>query len=127
MFAAVLHFTSLNNLMICDIKCPSNRPTSLERMTSKAPRCFLFSPFVHICLVTILPTGNIITYLFVKFESSLLFFFETSLLFNSMQWLVVRYAQQNMEQITEAIRIAKQEGLSVSLDLASFEVCVHLS
>jgi len=43
-----------------------------------------------------------------------------------MQWLVVRYAQQNMEQIIEAIRIAKQEGLSVSLDLASFEVCKHL-
>lgn len=39
-----------------------------------------------------------------------------------MQWLVVRYARQNMEQILEAIRIAKQEGLSVSLDLASFEV-----
>jgi len=43
-----------------------------------------------------------------------------------MQWLIVRYAQQNMEQIIEAIRIAKQEGLSVSLDLASFEVCMHL-
>jgi hypothetical protein len=42
-----------------------------------------------------------------------------------MQWLIVRYAQQNMEQIIEAIRIAKQEGLSVSLDLASFEVCMH--
>jgi sugar/nucleoside kinase (ribokinase family) len=39
-----------------------------------------------------------------------------------MQWLVVRYARQNMEQILEAIRIAKQEGLSVSLDLASFEM-----
>jgi hypothetical protein len=39
-----------------------------------------------------------------------------------MQWLVVRYAQQNLGQIVEAIRVAKQEGLSVSLDLASFEV-----
>lgn len=47
-------------------------------------------------------------------------------MFILMQWLVVRYAQQNLEQIIEAIRIAKQEGLSVSLDLASFEVCVHL-
>jgi hypothetical protein len=45
----------------------------------------------------------------------------------SMQWLVVRYAQQNMEQIIEAIRIAKQEGLSVSLDLASFEVWMQLN
>lgn len=43
-----------------------------------------------------------------------------------MQWLVVRYARQNMEQILEAIRIAKQEGLSVSLDLASFEVWPQL-
>ncbi|PVH31452.1 hypothetical protein PAHAL_9G149200 [Panicum hallii] len=42
--------------------------------------------------------------------------------FTGSKWLVVRYAQQNMEQIIEAIRIAKQEGLSVSLDLASFEV-----
>ncbi|OEL32154.1 hypothetical protein BAE44_0006829 [Dichanthelium oligosanthes] len=41
---------------------------------------------------------------------------------HTAQWLVVRYAQQNMEQIIEAIRIAKQEGLSVSLDLASFEM-----
>ncbi|CAL4964613.1 unnamed protein product [Urochloa decumbens] len=42
--------------------------------------------------------------------------------FKGSKWLVVRYAQQNMEQIIEAIRIAKQEGLSVSLDLASFEM-----
>ncbi|KAL6627580.1 hypothetical protein ACP70R_031306 [Stipagrostis hirtigluma subsp. patula] len=42
--------------------------------------------------------------------------------FKGSKWLVVRYAQQNMEQILEAIRIAKQEGLSVSLDLASFEM-----
>jgi hypothetical protein len=32
-----------------------------------------------------------------------------------------------MEQIIEAIRIAKQEGLSVSLDLASFEVRMQLN
>ncbi|BAD44877.1 carbohydrate kinase -like [Oryza sativa Japonica Group] len=42
--------------------------------------------------------------------------------FKGSKWLVVRYARQNMEQILEAIRIAKQEGLSVSLDLASFEM-----
>ncbi|AQK89759.1 pfkB-like carbohydrate kinase family protein [Zea mays] len=42
--------------------------------------------------------------------------------FKGSKWLIVRYAQQNMEQIIEAIRIAKQEGLSVSLDLASFEM-----
>ncbi|PWZ30981.1 hypothetical protein Zm00014a_003893 [Zea mays] len=42
--------------------------------------------------------------------------------FKGSKWLIVRYAQQNMEQIVEAIRIAKQEGLSVSLDLASFEM-----
>ncbi|KAL5228256.1 hypothetical protein ABZP36_016521 [Zizania latifolia] len=42
--------------------------------------------------------------------------------FKGSKWLVVRYARQNMEQILEAIRIAKQEGLLVSLDLASFEM-----
>lgn len=39
-----------------------------------------------------------------------------------MQWLVVRYAHQNLEQIKSAIKIAKQEDVSISLDLASFEV-----
>lgn len=39
-----------------------------------------------------------------------------------LQWLVLRYAVLNLEVIQEAIRFAKQEGLSVSLDLASFEV-----
>uniref|UniRef100_A0ACD5VN72 Uncharacterized protein n=1 Tax=Avena sativa TaxID=4498 RepID=A0ACD5VN72_AVESA len=42
--------------------------------------------------------------------------------FQGSKWLVVRYAQQNLGQIIEAIRVAKQEGLSVSLDLASFEM-----
>lgn len=39
-----------------------------------------------------------------------------------VQWLVVRYAALDLQLIQAAIRIAKQEGLSVSLDLASFEV-----
>lgn len=39
-----------------------------------------------------------------------------------LQWLVVRYAILNLDIIHEAIRIAKEEGLFVSLDLASFEV-----
>lgn len=36
--------------------------------------------------------------------------------------MVLRFAMFNMEVTQAAIRIAKQEGLSVSLDLASFEV-----
>lgn len=42
--------------------------------------------------------------------------------FLMLQWLVLRYAVQNLEVIHAAIMIAKQEGVSVSLDLASFEV-----
>ncbi|XP_072984003.1 uncharacterized protein [Typha latifolia] len=42
--------------------------------------------------------------------------------FKGSKWLVVRYAYFNSEQITAAIRIAKQEGVSVSMDLASFEM-----
>ncbi|KAL0739568.1 hypothetical protein Bca4012_015778 [Brassica carinata] len=38
-----------------------------------------------------------------------------------LQWLVLRYAVPNLEVIKAAIGFAKQEGLSVSLDLASFE------
>ncbi|KAI3464931.1 hypothetical protein Pfo_021594 [Paulownia fortunei] len=38
------------------------------------------------------------------------------------KWLVVRYAIFNIEVIQAAIKIAKQEGVSVSLDLASFEM-----
>ncbi|GFP98409.1 uncharacterized sugar kinase slr0537 [Phtheirospermum japonicum] len=38
------------------------------------------------------------------------------------KWLVLRYAIFNMEVIQAAIKIAKQEGLYVSLDLASFEM-----
>ncbi|KAL4395284.1 hypothetical protein AHAS_Ahas02G0236600 [Arachis hypogaea] len=36
-------------------------------------------------------------------------------------WLVLRYAILNVEVIQAAISLAKQEGLLVSLDLASFE------
>ncbi|KAL0438523.1 UNVERIFIED_CONTAM: 5-dehydro-2-deoxygluconokinase [Sesamum latifolium] len=39
-----------------------------------------------------------------------------------IQWLVLRYAIFNIEVIQAAIKIAKQEGVSVSLDLASFEM-----
>ncbi|KAK4390700.1 5-dehydro-2-deoxygluconokinase [Sesamum angolense] len=39
-----------------------------------------------------------------------------------VQWLVLRYAIFNIEVIQAAIKIAKQEGVSVSLDLASFEM-----
>ncbi|KAL0432409.1 UNVERIFIED_CONTAM: 5-dehydro-2-deoxygluconokinase [Sesamum latifolium] len=38
------------------------------------------------------------------------------------KWLVVRYAIFNIEVIQAAITLAKQEGVSVSLDLASFEM-----
>lgn len=38
------------------------------------------------------------------------------------KWLVLRYAIFNLEPIRAAIRIAKQEGVSVSMDLASFEM-----
>ncbi|KAL4365950.1 hypothetical protein AHAS_Ahas07G0157300 [Arachis hypogaea] len=37
-------------------------------------------------------------------------------------WLVLRYAILNLELIQAAISLAKQEGLLVSLDLASFEM-----
>ncbi|KAK6131223.1 hypothetical protein DH2020_035037 [Rehmannia glutinosa] len=39
-----------------------------------------------------------------------------------VQWLVLRYSIFNIEVIQAAIKIAKQEGVSVSLDLASFEM-----
>ncbi|XP_040998864.1 fructokinase-like [Juglans microcarpa x Juglans regia] len=39
-----------------------------------------------------------------------------------LQWLSLRYAIFNLEVIREAIKIAKQEGLFLSLDLASFEM-----
>lgn len=42
--------------------------------------------------------------------------------FKGSKWLVLRYAIFNIEIIQVAIRIAKQEGLYVSLDLASFEM-----
>jgi EAL domain-containing protein (putative c-di-GMP-specific phosphodiesterase class I) len=81
-----------------------------------------FTPFFYtfhfvIYHISILLRKKHSEHIFVKSEFSLPFIL--------MQWLIVRYAQQNMEQIIEAIRIAKQEGLSVSLDLASFEVCMH--
>ncbi|KAK9023792.1 hypothetical protein V6N11_003990 [Hibiscus sabdariffa] len=39
-----------------------------------------------------------------------------------VEWLVMRYGIFNLEVIQAAITIAKQEGLFVSLDLASFEM-----
>ncbi|KAM0944238.1 putative 6-phosphofructokinase [Dioscorea sansibarensis] len=42
--------------------------------------------------------------------------------FKGSKWLVLRYAFFNLEPIKTAIKLAKQEGLSVSLDLASFEM-----
>ncbi|XP_065848147.1 uncharacterized protein [Euphorbia lathyris] len=42
--------------------------------------------------------------------------------FKGSKWLVMRYGIFNIEVIRAAIRIAKQEGLYVSLDLASFEM-----
>ncbi|GFQ05668.1 hypothetical protein PHJA_002710900, partial [Phtheirospermum japonicum] len=38
------------------------------------------------------------------------------------KWLVLRYAIFNIEVIQAALKIAKQDGLYVSLDLASFEM-----
>ncbi|GAA0141090.1 carbohydrate kinase [Lithospermum erythrorhizon] len=42
--------------------------------------------------------------------------------FKGSKWLMLRYAILNVEVINEAVRIAKEEGLLVSLDLASFEM-----
>uniref|UniRef100_A0A7N0VDE3 Carbohydrate kinase PfkB domain-containing protein n=1 Tax=Kalanchoe fedtschenkoi TaxID=63787 RepID=A0A7N0VDE3_KALFE len=42
--------------------------------------------------------------------------------FKGCKWLVMRYGIFNLEVIRSAIRIAKQEGVLVSLDLASFEM-----
>uniref|UniRef100_A0A2N9ICB1 Carbohydrate kinase PfkB domain-containing protein n=1 Tax=Fagus sylvatica TaxID=28930 RepID=A0A2N9ICB1_FAGSY len=42
--------------------------------------------------------------------------------FKGSKWLLLRYGIFNVEVIQAAIKIAKQEGLSVSLDLASFEL-----
>ncbi|XP_027094593.1 uncharacterized protein [Coffea arabica] len=42
--------------------------------------------------------------------------------FRGSKWLVVRYAIFNLDIIQAAIQMAKEEGLSVSLDLASFEM-----
>ncbi|CAI9763735.1 unnamed protein product [Fraxinus pennsylvanica] len=42
--------------------------------------------------------------------------------FKGSKWLVLRYASLNLDVIHAAIKIAKEEGLSVSLDLASFEM-----
>ncbi|RDX63466.1 hypothetical protein CR513_58103, partial [Mucuna pruriens] len=42
--------------------------------------------------------------------------------FKGSKWLVLRYAALNLEVIQAAIHLAKQEGLLVSLDLASFEM-----
>ncbi|KAL6335038.1 hypothetical protein AAG906_025826 [Vitis piasezkii] len=42
--------------------------------------------------------------------------------FKGVMWLVMRYGIYNLEVIHAAIRMAKQKGVFVSLDLASFEV-----
>ncbi|KAF8405251.1 hypothetical protein HHK36_010152 [Tetracentron sinense] len=42
--------------------------------------------------------------------------------FKGSKWLILRYGIYNLEIIHAAIRIAKEEGVSVSLDLASFEM-----
>ncbi|XP_002281978.2 uncharacterized protein LOC100252232 isoform X1 [Vitis vinifera] len=42
--------------------------------------------------------------------------------FKGVKWLVMRYGIYNLEVIHAAIRMAKQEGVFVSLDLASFEM-----
>ncbi|GMP31795.1 hypothetical protein CsSME_00005867 [Camellia sinensis var. sinensis] len=42
--------------------------------------------------------------------------------FRGSKWLVLRYGIYNLDIIHAAIRIAKQERVSVSLDLASFEM-----
>ncbi|KAM7255752.1 hypothetical protein ACFE04_011493 [Oxalis oulophora] len=42
--------------------------------------------------------------------------------FKGSKWLVLRYGIFNIDVIQTAIQLAKQEGLSVSLDLASFEM-----
>ena len=60
--------------------------------------------------------------LFFFFSSFFFFFF-----FFLGQWLLLRFAIFNVEVIQAAIKIAKQEGLLVSMDLASFEVYfIHL-
>ncbi|KAK9285461.1 hypothetical protein L1049_024654 [Liquidambar formosana] len=42
--------------------------------------------------------------------------------FRGSKWLVLRFGIYNLDIIHAAVRIAKQEGVSVSLDLASFEM-----
>ncbi|GAB2267679.1 hypothetical protein Dimus_002662 [Dionaea muscipula] len=42
--------------------------------------------------------------------------------FKGSKWLILRYAVLNLEVIRAAIRIAKQEQVLISLDLASFEM-----
>ncbi|KAK9947054.1 hypothetical protein M0R45_012491 [Rubus argutus] len=42
--------------------------------------------------------------------------------FKGCKWLLMRYGIINLEVIQAAIKVAKQEGLLVSLDLASFEM-----
>ena len=61
---------------------------------------------------------------FIANDFFLLFFF---FVFVFGQWLLLRYGIFNVEVIQAAIKIAKQEGLFVSMDLASFEVYfIHL-
>ncbi|XP_013713752.2 RNA-binding NOB1-like protein [Brassica napus] len=46
--------------------------------------------------------------------------------FTGFKWLVLRYAVLNLEVIKVAIGFAKQEGLSVSLDLASLKMAPYI-
>ncbi|EPS57383.1 hypothetical protein M569_17435, partial [Genlisea aurea] len=65
----------------------------------------------------------------VKVQATSLICFEfnqasdlTSADLKGSKWLVMRYAILNMDVIQTAIKLAKQEGVLVSLDLASFEM-----
>jgi len=60
----------------------------------------------------------------INFIANVFFLF---LFFFGGQWLLLRFGIFNVEVIQAAIKIAKQEGLFVSMDLASFEVYfIHL-
>jgi hypothetical protein len=62
---------------------------------------------------------NCLIYIFFLLQYLSIFFF-------LLQWLLLRYAKFNLEVIQAAIKIAKQEGLLVSMDLASFEVYLYV-
>lgn len=96
-----------------------NYVTSTSRKSFKG-RNYLWSLcLLFLCLFTIWWSWyNKIHYKILK----LLKFVLIILYVFMLQWLVVRYSIYNLEVINAAIKIAKQEGLLISLDLASFEV-----